>query len=180
MPTIARSVLLIERDDSIRDAIAMRLRRAGFRLASVSDALTGAVLLSQREFDVTVGDRDVRDQLGDCATGAFTVIDRPPDFEELISSVRSHAARRQPAVNLDTVQRFVASIPRLRDTLTSPTPNSDELLLHGEIRRAIGELSGVLEAAANHEPDRTRAALFRSTSAAAADLAAARRRKRWH
>lgn len=153
----------------------MRLRRAGFRVEAAGDASVAAALLAGGRFDVTVGNRDVQERLRDCATGAFAVIGTPLDFEALVHVVRTHSARRRDPVDLSALQRFVASIPTLRDALAAPMTTPHELVLRGEIRRTILELSGALEAAAEEEPNRTRAAVFLAASAAAADLAASAR-----
>lgn len=171
----ARNVLLVERIDALRDAIVTRLRRAGCRVDAVGDASAAAVLLEQSRFDVIAGDRDVEERLQGRAA-SFAVIETPLDLEKLVREVGTSSFRAHRTPDLSALERFVASIPTLRDTLAAPMPSLHELALRGEIRRTILDLSLALEAAAEEEPNPTRAAVFTAASCAAADLAGVGRR----
>ena len=167
-------MLLIEADAPIRETIAVRLRRAGFRVRSVRDGGAAADALARTRFDVTVGDGSVQQALQRRLTGAFAVITRPLDFEELVRAVGRGVAGTPEGIDFHALQRFVGSVPELRDALAAPMPSTDELMLRTEIRRTILELCGALEAAAEGEPDRVRAAVLLAAAAVAADLASAR------
>jgi hypothetical protein len=82
--------------------------------------------------------------------------------------------RNPPGVDLHTLERFVASVPALRDALSAPMSSPCELLLLSEIRRTVRELSNALQVAADGEPNRVRAAVFLAASMVAADLATER------
>ena len=84
------------------------------------------------------------------------------------------AVRKRGAVDLRALQRFVANVPALRDALAAPMPSAHELVLRSEIRRTILALSDALQAAADDERNRTRAAAYLAASTVAAELAAGR------
>lgn len=166
----ARSVLLIEGDRTLREAISTRLRRAGCSVEAVADASAAAPLVVRPEFDVIVGTADVQEQLAGCTPLPFAVIRKPLDLEELVRAVRAASAASEK-VDLPALYRFVASVPSLREALAAPTVHPEELVLRREIRRTMLEFSGALEEAAEGEPNRTRAAMFLAASAVAAELA---------
>lgn len=77
-------------------------------------------------------------------------------------------------IDLHALQRFVAEVPALRDALSAPAGSQHELLLRGEIRETIRELSAALREAAEIERNGSRAAVFRAASVVAHDLAEGR------
>ena len=76
------------------------------------------------------------------------------------------------AQSVQSVQRFVRSVPSLEILLSVRVCCEREAALRAEIRRALGVLSETLLDAAQAEASRTRAAIFRAASMVAARLAA--------
>lgn len=74
-------------------------------------------------------------------------------------------------VDMHALQRFVENLDSLRAALAAPMTTTYDLQLRGEIRRNALALSGALDVAADEEPNRVRAAVFRAASVVAADLA---------
>jgi DNA-binding NtrC family response regulator len=201
-PSVATgSVAIIERDDSIRTMIEAVLGHAGFCTQAFGEIEEAAAFLETGDVDAIVRDLNltrserataaqqlvstapellrVVDQT--VAAKVFAVIRKPFDVDELVSVVRTCTRRsreskeeeaRVPSMNMHTVQRFVKSVPALRNVLSGGMPTPRELLLRNEMRRTIRQLAEALYEAAEAERNRTRAAAFFAASAVAADLAA--------
>jgi DNA-binding response OmpR family regulator len=106
----------------------------------------------------------------------FAVVRKPFDVSEIVRLVtacvrRTSQARLAPPVSLESLQRFVSSVSSLRRVLTATQASPHEMLLRGEMRRAILELSVLLHEASRSERNRTRAAAFLAASVVAAELA---------
>jgi DNA-binding NtrC family response regulator len=111
----------------------------------------------------------------------FAVVSKPFELDELVDTVRrcaggslrgrsSSDADGEALVQLDTVRRFVSTVPSLRRLLGAPVGSVREAALRTEMRRTVGALSAVLDHAAQIEASGTRAAVLRDASAVAALL----------
>lgn len=185
------SVLIIERDASIRTMMTVVLRRQGFSVRAVPDAGAADTLTERIRVDAVLRDVSAASELAATApailrrtivmttqarlqqAAAFAVILKPFDFEELVRVTAAcvRQSRDERGIDLGSLRHFVASVPDLRRELASGTGSMGELLLVSEMRRTILELSAALHAAAEVQPSRTRAAAFLAASAVAADLA---------
>ena len=74
-------------------------------------------------------------------------------------------------LNLETVRRFVSTVPSLHGLLSAPVVSAREAMLRTEMRRTIGALSAALDDAAQGEASPERAAVFCAASTVAAQLA---------
>jgi DNA-binding NtrC family response regulator len=164
------------------DAVICDVNLAPARRKAALQQLAAAdpALLSRTVLTTTASERVVQETI---ASIAFAVVRKPFDIPELVRAVTDcahggeeereaagHGGKVSPA-NLRTLQHFVANVPALRDVLRAPAPSPYEMLLRGEIRRTIQELSAALHQAAEIEGSGTRAAVFLAASAVAADLA---------
>jgi CheY-like chemotaxis protein len=116
----------------------------------------------------------------------FAILGKPFEIDELVDVVRrcANASRTrgvrgrkrvetdpESPMKMESVHRFVESVPGLRRVLSLPVTCETEAALHAEMRRTIGELSATLDYAARMEKSRSRLAVFRAASKAAAGLA---------
>lgn len=107
----------------------------------------------------------------------FAVVPKPFDLRQLVDVVTAcaaaspEAARRELPVDLESLERFVRTAPRLRDLLKLAPASEHELVLRAEMRRTVMALSATLDVAAEHEPSGSRAAVMRAVSAMAANVA---------
>jgi hypothetical protein len=77
----------------------------------------------------------------------------------------------EPLIELETVRRFVSTVPSLQRLLSAPVISAREAMLRTEMRRTIQALSAELDHAARAEASRSRAAVLRGASTVAAQLA---------
>lgn len=192
-------VLVIESDEAIRRMLSVVLQREGFRVRTAASAETAGALARAdvivRDVSLTPAARreslrqlaavpaEVRRRTIVATTGracdgmdVFAVLRKPFDIDELVRTViacakRTREERLVSSPSLASLQRFVSSVPSLRRILTAAQPSPRELLLRVEMRRAMAELSEVLQEASRAERDRARAAAFRAGAMVAADLA---------
>jgi DNA-binding NtrC family response regulator len=204
------TVLVVDRDESIRQMLAVILGRAGFAVTGVAD--DGTTALPEREFDVIVRDANlgVRERTRTlqelertapellsrtvitttapeplakraAAERVFAVVRKPFDIDALVGVVTECAecgrrrAARVPAtkprrIDRRSLQRFLRSVPTLRQLLGGEETSSRELLLRGEMRRAVLELAALFSAAAKMEANAGRAAELIAASREAAEL----------
>ncbi len=125
----------------------------------------------------------------------FAIVRKPFDIDELVDAVRACArgsreadratARPTPSprrsresepqtdasVKLDSLQRFVMSVPILQHLLSVPVGGQQEAALRAEMRRTLGALATTLTEASHVEASRSRAAVFRAASMVAGRLA---------
>ena len=116
----------------------------------------------------------------------FAVISKPFDLDELVSVVtrcanssrRPHARRGRKvepdsgsSPEMESVRRFVTSVPSLQQVLSLPVTSPAEAALQAEMRRTIDALSVTLNNAARVETCRARVVVFRAASRVAARLA---------
>jgi CheY-like chemotaxis protein len=121
----------------------------------------------------------------------FAVISKPFDLDELVSVVtrcanssrrtRAKRSRKEvepapapdlgPSGEMESVRRFVTSVPSLRQVLSVPVATQAEATLRAEMCRTIGALSVTLNDAACVETSLTRVAVFRAASKVAERLA---------
>jgi DNA-binding NtrC family response regulator len=109
------------------------------------------------------------------AAGAvFAIVGKPFDIENLVSAVRACARGSEPeieaSVKLDSLQRFVRSVPNLQRVLSVPVSCQREAVIRSEMRRTLGVLSATLLEAAQVEASGTRAAVLRAASTVASRL----------
>lgn len=127
----------------------------------------------------------------------YAVLSKPFDLDKLVQTVTACARasreadqrerrgtkpsrRSRPSdsdgdapMKLESLQRFVRSIPNLERLLKSAVSCQQEAVLRAEMRRKLGTLSTTLMEAAHVEASRTRSAVFHAASLAAAQLATA-------
>ena len=128
----------------------------------------------------------------------FAIVIKPFDIENLVNAVQAcarasreadrpavrRAVRRTPSshpsqgsepgtevsVKLDSLQRFVMSVPALEQLLSIPADGQREAAIRTEMRRTLGALAATLTEASHVESSMARAAVFRSTSTVAGRL----------
>ena len=92
-----------------------------------------------------------------------------PPFDVACSRDRSTCT-----IDMRGVRRFAASVPALQTALAAPILSPEEVALRSTMRRTMSELSQTLRAAADGEPNDTRAAIFLAAAMVASQLAALR------
>ena len=73
-------------------------------------------------------------------------------------------------MKIESLQRFVSTVPKLRHLLSVPVTGQREAALRSEMRRTLGALSSMLMEAAHGEASRTRAAVYCAASTVAGRL----------
>lgn len=190
------SVLIIERDDTVRRMIAVALEHAGFRTFAAKDAPTDgaehAVIVRDATRPVelaaiapellnrTIVTTTTQGKAAKAIGGrVFAVIEKPFDLEEFVGVV-ARCANRSRCVEpprMESVRRFVTSAESIRRMLAVPVTSPGEATLHAEMRRTLDALSATLNEAAHVETSRGRVALFRAASTMAAKLATSTSRR---
>ena len=82
--------------------------------------------------------------------------------------------RSARTIDMRGVRRFAASVPALQTALAAPIFSPEDVALRSTMRRTMSELSHTLRAAADGEPNDTRAAIFLAAAMVASQLAALR------
>jgi DNA-binding response OmpR family regulator len=110
----------------------------------------------------------------------FAIVSKPFDIDTLVSAVRACARvpepRRServtdPSVRLESLQRFVKTVPSLHRLLSVPVTSDREAELRAAMRRTLGTLAAMLADATHVEASSTRAAVYRAASTVAGRLA---------
>jgi len=108
----------------------------------------------------------------------FAVLRKPFEIDALVETVRqcckASVGRRDDGagqVSLSRLQRFVQSVPQMRELLAAEAGTMKELLLRHQLRLTALDLAHVLGEASVVEHDRVRAAVFRGAARVAAELA---------
>ena len=152
-----------------------------------SQSESGVPRLSSGELERTILTTTEPERLvEDLRKRVFAVVRKPFDIAALAvvvvacadSGRRNREIHDQETEELQatacSMQRFARNEPAIRRVLTEAPISQEEFLLRSEMRRVLGELSGVWqEAARTARPGTTRAAAFRAASAVATDLRSA-------
>jgi DNA-binding NtrC family response regulator len=198
IPEKNRSVLIVDRDESIAKMLTHVLGRSGFSVRVAADVEAALIVVKKSVPDVVLFDvipgaaKDLAAvrQLGAASPGLLgrTIIatTSPRRVSSLKDAAGVYATLGKPfdlaelvkvvtacadRPRIASLERFVADIPALRRLLGDSALSRRELQLRGEIRRTILELSAVLDEVAQSETSRTRAAAYRAASNVAAELA---------
>ncbi|HYC60100.1 MAG TPA: hypothetical protein VEK79_11105 [Thermoanaerobaculia bacterium] len=202
------SVLIVDSAASIRQLIAIALDHAGFRTCVVEDfAALAPGDVSQfavivRDVNLTPGGREralreldrtapevlrrtivtttapaARATKAIGSDRVFAIIAKPFDLGQLVDTARTCAGT--PA-ELDSLKRFVRSVPSLEDLLSVPVVSQREAVLRAEMRRTMRALSVTLADAAQIETSSTRATVFSAAAMVAARLAGTAASRRDH
>jgi CheY-like chemotaxis protein len=114
----------------------------------------------------------------------FAVLRKPFDINQLIATI-SDCARRSNGEHDgtrgghdearldDSIRQFESALPELRTLLATPACDG-ELILRSQLRRAVGELAGVIFAASSIPRDARRRERYQQLSRSASSISLAR------
>ena len=92
-------------------------------------------------------------------------------MHDAVSLMAPDADAAKASVELESLRRFVRSIPNLHDLLSVPIIDESEATLRAEMRRHLRALATTLMEAAHIDANGARAVVFRAVSTIAEQLA---------